>query len=535
VATGADIETFLWDFDADGVIDFEDDSPNAEWSFDSPGIQLVQLSLVDAEGCESVQPTNYFVYISTEPEWNTFVEPSACTGEEVSLNIDITGVPYTLEPGNDFGEAISLPDNVGECFVSEITINSFLPGAVLLDAGDGIENFFVNMEHSYLGDLDVTFICPNGQELLVSSYPGPGTSLGVPIYGDTPPQPGSGYDYYWSSDATLGTWANEPGGADGSLPPGTYSSETSWGALDGCPLNGVWQLEICDLWAADNGFVFEWGIDFADTLYPVTQSFTPTFGLNCDSTFWVPSTATDQLLSGAWNCADASVTNVNAGVQTYTAVAVNNFGCEYSQDFEVEYVEFSPFIESSQDIYCGGGAIELEVIVSNGASGTLEVSWNDSDFLSDTTGSVVFASGFDQPETFIASVSQSFDDYPSLVCQTDADVTIGTCEILIPNVVTPYSTSGDNDNFSIPGIQSYDGVELTILNRWGNVVFQSSDFGAQPFWDCAADGATSGVYYYVLTIPVEEGPLVVTDINGSMVTYDGEGPFVFDGIFHIID
>ena len=52
VAIGAEIETFLWDFDADGVIDFESDSPNAEWSFDSPGIQLVQLSLVDAEGCE---------------------------------------------------------------------------------------------------------------------------------------------------------------------------------------------------------------------------------------------------------------------------------------------------------------------------------------------------------------------------------------------------------------------------------------------------------------------------------------------------
>ena len=257
----------------------------------------------------SVQPTNYYVYISTEPDWNTDVVSGACTGEEVSLSIGVDGVPFTLEPGNDFGEAISLPDNVGTCFYSEITVNSFLPGAVLVDAGDGIENFFVNMEHSFLGDLDIAFICPNGQAMTVSSYPGPGTNLGVPIFDDDPPEPGTGYDYYWSSEATLDTWANEVEGPDGSLPSGTYASESSWGTLDGCPLNGTWQLEICDFWALDNGFVFEWGIDFADTLYPVTQSFTPLFGLECDSTFW---TSTNQgehgVPSGQWNCPDVGVT-----------------------------------------------------------------------------------------------------------------------------------------------------------------------------------------------------------------------------------
>ncbi len=102
-------------------------------------------------------------------------------------------------------------------------------------------------------------------------------------------------------------------------------------------------------------------------------------------------------------------------------------------------------------------------------------------------------------------------------------------------MVTPYSSSGDNDNFRIPGIQSYEDAEITILNRWGTVVFESDDFGASPAWDCAADGASSGVYFYVLTIPVEEGPLVVTDINGERVEYDGNGPFTFEGMFHLMD
>lgn len=534
IAPESPIAMYMWDFNADGTIDFESESPNAEWSFASPGIELVQLSLVDESGCESIQPTNYYVYISTEPNWNTVVQETACTGESVALSVAVTGETFTLEPGDDFGEPIALPDIVGECFTSDININSFLPGAVLADAGDGIENFMVNMEHTYLGDLDVTFICPNGQAMLVSSYPGPGTSLGIPVIGDNPPDPGTGYDYFWSANAPLGTWADEPG-VGGTLESGTYTSETSFGVLDGCPLNGVWQLEICDLWAADNGFVFEWGIDFADSLYPVTQSFTPQFGLLCDSTSWEPSSNTDNVLAGAWNCADVTVTNPSPGTQTYTATAVNNFGCEYSQAFDVEYVEFNPFIESSADIFCGGQAVELEVLLSNGGPGDLSVTWNDSPYLSDTTGSVVFVTGMEQPQTFQATIGQEFDDYPGLVCEASATVTIGTCEITIPNVVSPYSSSGDNDLFRIPGIQSYPNVELTILNRWGNVVFESDDFGVQPFWDCAADDATSGVYFYVLKVPVEEGPLVVTDINGERQQYDGEGPFVFEGSFHIVD
>ena len=61
----------MWDFDADGTIDFQASNANATWSFDESGIQLVQLSLIDVDGCQSVQPTNYYVYISTDPVWNT--------------------------------------------------------------------------------------------------------------------------------------------------------------------------------------------------------------------------------------------------------------------------------------------------------------------------------------------------------------------------------------------------------------------------------------------------------------------------------
>ena len=535
-ATGdAEITTWYWDWNGDGAVDDSTDNGYAVHVYDEPGIHRMQMSLIDAIGCESVQLTNYLVYVSNDPLWT--MDPlslTACTGEQVDLSVSIEGQPFTLEPSVDFGGGLFIPDEPGQCFSSELTFTQFIPGQTILSAADAIENFFINFEHSYMGDLTITFECPNGQSMMVHQQGGGSTFLGVPVDDDGDPDtPGVGFDYYWAPDATNGTWAEN---TQGTLPSGTYESVQTWGNLDGCPLNGVWQMEICDLWGSDNGFVFDWAIQFADSLYPAELSFTPTFGLECDSTFWTtPQQAQNNLLSGQWNCAEVGVTVETPGTQVYTAHAVNNFGCEYTQDVEVEYVAFSPFIESSADIFCGGEAVELEVIVSNGGSGDLSVSWNDSPFLSDTTGAVVYVSGMNQPEIFQATIGQTFDDYPGLLCSATADVLIGTCEITIPNVVSPYSTSGDNDDFRIPGIQSYKDVELTVLNRWGNVVFESDDFGVQPFWDCAADGATSGVYFYVLKVPVEEGPLVVTDINGVRQEYDGEGPFVFEGTFHIVD
>ena len=535
-ATGdAEITTWYWDWNGDGAVDDSTDNGYAVHVYDEPGIHRMQMSLIDAIGCESVQLTNYLVYVSNDPLWT--MDPlslTACTGEQVDLSVSIEGQPFTLEPSVDFGGGLFIPDEPGQCFSSELTFTQFIPGQTILSAADAIENFFINFEHSYMGDLTITFECPNGQSMMVHQQGGGSTFLGVPVDDDGDPDtPGVGFDYYWAPDATNGTWAEN---TQGTLPSGTYESVQTWGNLDGCPLNGVWQMEICDLWGSDNGFVFDWAIQFADSLYPAELSFTPTFGLECDSTFWTtPQQAQNNLLSGQWNCAEVGVTVETPGTQVYTAHAVNNFGCEYTQDVEVEYVAFSPFIESSADIFCGGEAVELEVIVSNGGSGDLSVSWNDSPFLSDTTGAVVYVSGMNQPEIFQATIGQTFDDYPGLLCSATADVLIGTCEITIPNVVSPYSTSGDNDDFRIPGIQSYEDVELTVLNRWGNVVFESDDFGVQPFWDCAADGATSGVYFYVLKVPVEEGPLVVTDINGVRQEYDGEGPFVFEGTFHIVD
>ena len=48
------------------------------------------------------------------------------------------------------------------------------------------------------------------------------------------------------------------------MPSATYAVEGDWSLLDGCSTSGMWTLEICDYWAGDNGFVFDWGVVMED-------------------------------------------------------------------------------------------------------------------------------------------------------------------------------------------------------------------------------------------------------------------------------
>ena len=233
----------------------------------------MQLSLVDEIGCESVQLTNYLVYVSNDPVWTMNPLRVACTGEQ-GLSVSVEGQPFTLEPSVDFGGGLFIPDEPGQCFSSELTFTQFIPGQTIGSAADALESFYINFEHSFMGDLTITFECPNGQSMMVHQQGGGSTFLGVPVDNDADPDtPGEGFDYFWTPDATNGTWAEN---TTGTLPSGEYESVQTWGNLDGCPLNGVWQMEICDLWGSDNGFVLI-GPSNSRTACTPELSFTPTW------------------------------------------------------------------------------------------------------------------------------------------------------------------------------------------------------------------------------------------------------------------
>ena len=117
-----------WDWDGDGVVDEVSDNAVTSHVFEDPGIYRVQMSVMDEEGCESIELTNYMVHVSNEPVWNMApLDLEVCTGDTVDLNVDIEGVEFLLEPSVDFGGGLFIPDNVGECFTSDLTFTSVHP------------------------------------------------------------------------------------------------------------------------------------------------------------------------------------------------------------------------------------------------------------------------------------------------------------------------------------------------------------------------------------------------------------------------
>jgi gliding motility-associated-like protein/uncharacterized repeat protein (TIGR01451 family) len=65
--------------------------------------------------------------------------------------------------------------------------------------------------------------------------------------------------------------------------------------------------------------------------------------------------------------------------------------------------------------------------------------------------------------------------------------------LVVSNVFTP-NGDGVNDTFVIPGLETYSDTELTIINRWGNTVYQKTNYKND--WD--GSGMVEGTYYYVL-------------------------------------
>ena len=146
----------------------------------------------------------------------------------------------------------------------------------------------------------------------------------------------------------------------------------------------------------------------------------------------------------------------------------------------------------------------MTVTVEGADPDDLTVVWDSSPYLSDTTGVQVEIVGMTEPQTFQATISQQYADYPNLLCTTTNSISVGTCAFKIPNVVTS-NKDNVNDKFRVQGLESFDDVEIVILNRWGTVIYTNDQFGQTGIWDLNGGDVNAGVYYYILTFQGDPG------------------------------
>lgn len=374
------IGSFSWDL-GDGTIDTES-WPTISHEYTEPGGYVIELYITDSNGCESTNFVSLVVLIATEPEVNIELESPVCLGSDASYDVEAVYQPtaWTQISGGISGGEIYIPDDQTQSFSSTIEVTGFSPLDVIDEASD-LDYFFINFEHSFMGDLVIQFECPNGQTITVHQQQGGGTQLGVPDQDDGT-GPGTGYDYWWTSDSNNGTWETESASYT-TLPSGEYQSVQPWSNLNGCPLNGVWTIEITDMWGADDGYIFDWSLAFDPELNPNLINFTPSIGGGADSTFWeINPTITSTTDDGN----GLTLSFEETGVYEYIYTLVDNFGCTYSQDYQIEVLN-GPIADAGEDIIlCNeDGSLEASVTVGESPFNSAIYQWTPSNNLSSSS------------------------------------------------------------------------------------------------------------------------------------------------------
>lgn len=388
-APGFNIVEYNWGFDDGTVVD----SPTATHSFAEPGEYMVQLNLVDDNGCINSNMVDLQVLVSTTPSFAGTVESlETCLGATVNLAAEVEPVTWTGIPDATFGNGVMLPDDLGIPFTSDLEFTQFDPGQVV-NTTDDILSICTNMEHSFMGDLVVQVSCPNGQTTILHQQQGGGTYLGGANDSDNSGNPVAGecWQYCWSPSATLGTW--EECSQNGSTPnvmmggtplnealvPGTYSSVQPFSNLIGCPLNGTWTFTITDLWGADNGFLCDWSINFDPGIIPDATQFTPVLGSTIDSAGWSGPT----LVTDPANPLNAQATPTGPGTYDYTFSVTDNFGCSYDTTIQITINPIMEIDAGPELALCNDSLAMAAVITANGPPNTctwsvqLNDTWGD--------------------------------------------------------------------------------------------------------------------------------------------------------------
>ncbi len=293
-------------------------------------------------------------------------DANGCTASEITLG------------GSFAGGTLALPDGNGVSYNTSVAITGF-PAGGTITTGTDLQNICINMEQSYLGDLEMTLTCPNGQTVVLKEYPGgTGTYLGGANDAGSNGIPGTGAEYCFSETATFGTilqenalgnWVTAGNLPNNSMTPGTYTPTQSFNGFIGCPLNGNWTITVTDNLSIDDGFIFDWSLTFggsggSDLIAtvnepaPIAITTTPTdatCGL-CNGTITAAASNGTAPYSYLWDDPAGQTTATATGLcaGTYNVIVTDANGCTNAAAGTIVDTPNLTVTVSSTDASCNG-------------------------------------------------------------------------------------------------------------------------------------------------------------------------------------
>ncbi len=340
--------SFEWNF-GDGDIAY---GPTVAHKFNESGGFYVQLTLRDSIGCPSTNLISQRVRVAPRPDFSltNAYDNSICAGDTIQLSAQVNAAGTSnsnlnVGPGQGSfnisgtrADSLALPDGTGIDYETSIYFTEFTPGQVLTDIND-LLGICVNMEHSWARDIQIKITCPNGTDVILHNHAGQigdQVFLGIPNDNDNfNPVPGTGFDYCWTPFAFNDYWIeyfNSSLGGSNTLPADDYQSFEPLDELLGCPLNGEWTITITDYWPIDNGYIFNWGVNFNQDLYPSIETFSPTLA----NWQWQPQPT---IFFSTQDSIAASP--ANAGLAAYTFRITDSFGCKWDSTLNVNVLPFT--------------------------------------------------------------------------------------------------------------------------------------------------------------------------------------------------
>ena len=197
------------------------------------------------------------------------------------------------------------------------------------------------------------------------------------------------------------------------------------------------------------------------------------------------------------------------GVHVYSVVGTDANGCQNSADVTVTVVDFPNISFTANPLQ-----VEPNVTIdftNTSEPGTTNFVWNFGNGLLSSNASQV-TNSYQAPGLYDVTLIGDLNGCPNSASGQILVTNYGPPQITVPNVFSP-NEDGVNDVWAFISLTKTASLNLEIINRWGNLVFESSDLNAT--WngkDVTGSDLAEGVYFY---------KYLVVGLNG--LTYEGHG------------
>jgi gliding motility-associated-like protein len=189
---------------------------------------------------------------------------------------------------------------------------------------------------------------------------------------------------------------------------------------------------------------------------------------------------------------------------TYTVSSSNASSCFGPTQFTLEQFQLPVTVNPSSTVIDPGSSAQLNAFVGGGIT-NYTVSWSPEDGLSCTDCLNPIASPSSNTTYQVTIIT---DDGCSITLSVEVIVEY-TCKIVaIPSIFSP-NNDGLNDEFCLQNPQCVNNFELSIYNRWGELVFYTNN--PNVCWDGTFRGQAAPVGVYAYKIFASLGDDFITD------------------------